>query len=224
MALDLEPEDVEMQRHLTTARFEIQKQDIKVDNSGKVIDEDVKTNLKGYIIGKLRKPYIDPLIQANKGNTQYLQNLAQVLEEGVAQLEVYFGGEAFISLISSTLLNTQNSINIIFSHPLLEVLTHCAEFAYNNKEKSITLIASWDMEVFGEILSKLISLGNIQVKHLYLPSDLYAVFKDDNIVILAPASEDLNTLVCIKSTHKDLIAFFSSFILPIFNAQSRPIK
>ncbi|KKN08680.1 hypothetical protein LCGC14_1054170 [marine sediment metagenome] len=107
-----------------------------------------------------------------------------------------------------------------FEFPIPEILLYCSEFAYSNKNVRLTLTSNWDFEVYGKIHSQMKILGNIEIRQLMRPFNFIGIFKDEDELILAPLSQDLNNLVCIRSMHYEFVVFYKSCLLPILQASS----
>jgi len=140
----------------------------------------------------------------------------------ISKLEVYFGFEAINSLILKAIIKTDSKISLILPIVPPEILSNCSEYAFQKRNVKFVLISHWVMKMYGNILSKMILLGNIQIRQLASPAFSFGIFKDENELILAPMNEDLNELMCIRSTDTEFIKFLGSICIPIFNAISRP--
>ncbi len=67
-------------------------------------------------------------------------------------------------------------------------------------------------------------LGNIQFRQLGTPGEYYAVTRDAEEVIIAPATKDEAQLISMVSTQESYAKLYAQFIGPIFTANSRPIR
>ncbi len=67
-------------------------------------------------------------------------------------------------------------------------------------------------------------LGNIQFRQLQTAGEFFAVTRDAEEVILAPATEKEADMIAVVSNQEGYSKLYSQFIGPIFQANSRPIK
>jgi hypothetical protein len=67
-------------------------------------------------------------------------------------------------------------------------------------------------------------LGNIQFRQLQTTGEFFAVTRDAEEVILAPATDKEAELIAVVSNQEGYSKLYSQFIGPIFQANSRPIK
>jgi len=66
-------------------------------------------------------------------------------------------------------------------------------------------------------------LGNIQFRNLKGNNDFYAVSRDSEEIVLCPLSQNEKDMIAIVSLQQGYAQIFSSFIYPIFQANSRPL-
>ena len=91
-------------------------------------------------------------------------------------------------------------------------------------DATFVLISHWDMSIYGGILSKMVSLGNVQIRQLAFPGAFFGVLKDNEELILTPILFNLENLLSIKIRAPEVISFFKQGIFPIFFGQSRPVS
>ena len=80
------------------------------------------------------------------------------------------------------------------------------------------------LQKYKGIISKMRQLGNIQFRQLQARGEFFAVTRDAEEVILAPATEKEAEMIAIVSNQEGYAKLYSQFIGPIFQANSRPIK
>ncbi|MCK4780427.1 MAG: hypothetical protein KAT57_09585, partial [Candidatus Lokiarchaeota archaeon] len=105
-----------------------------------------------------------------------------------------------------------------------EILQVVSEYAFQKKAVRFMLTTRWEMEKYSGIIAKMRQLGNIQFRQLQTTGEFFAVTRDAEEVILAPATEKEAELISIVSNQEGYSKLYSQFIGPIFQAQSRPIK
>ncbi len=198
-AHQLAPQDLEISQHLAIAHLNSQNRNLVVNDSGCLLDDEQKTFYRGHIIEYFNKDLINPMVRANKDNTEFQTFIKTKFPVLISNLEVYYGFEAIKSLIFKMIINTKDTISLILPivHP--EILSYCSEYAFKNKEIKLVLISYWDMEKYGNIIPKMVMLGNIQIRQLLSPPSFFGIFKDENELILAPLIEDLNEILGIQS-------------------------
>jgi len=86
------------------------------------------------------------------------------------------------------------------------------------------LTSHFDMSVYGEILKKMMQLGNIQFRTLTAQGEFYAVTRDAEEVILCPVSEKESEMISVVSNQMQYSTLYSQIIGPVFQANSRPIR
>ena len=105
-----------------------------------------------------------------------------------------------------------------------EVLQMVSEFAFQRKAARFMLTSHWDLSTYGTILEKMRKLGNIQFRQLSQPGEYFALTRDAEEVILCPHTGVEKRMISIISNHPGYAKLYSSFIGPIFTANSRPIR
>jgi hypothetical protein len=105
-----------------------------------------------------------------------------------------------------------------------EILQILSEFAYQRKAARFMLTSHWDMQAYGDIVKKMMQLGNIQFRNLTSAGEYFALTRDAEEVVLAPYTEKDTEVISIVSNHPAYARLYSQFIGPIFQANSRPIK
>ncbi len=134
------------------------------------------------------------------------------------------GLEGLRQLVINNISKTKTLIHIILPLILPEFLSYVSEYAYKEKEVNFVLTSHWDMSVYGEIISNMIALGNIQIRQLAYSGDVIAVVKDNEELILAPISNNLESLLCIRIRVPEIVNFFNQVFFPVYLGQSRPVS
>ena len=134
------------------------------------------------------------------------------------------GRDALIAAIKDAIYRTKSSIIIVTPVVMPEILQMLSEFAYKKKAARFMLTSHWDMQTYGDIIKKMLQLGNIQFRNLTSAGDYFALTRDAEEVILAPYTTKETEMISIVSNHPGYAKLYSSFIGPIFQAQSRPVK
>jgi hypothetical protein len=134
------------------------------------------------------------------------------------------GREALIAAIKDAVYRTKSSIIIVTPVVVPEVLQIISEFAYQRKAARFMITTQWDINQYGEIIKKMLQLGNIQFRNLSTAGEYYAVTRDAEEVILCPYSKNEAEMISIVSNMSAYARLYSQFIGPIFQANSRPLK
>jgi sugar-specific transcriptional regulator TrmB len=133
------------------------------------------------------------------------------------------GVEALISAIKDTIHRTKSSIIIVTPTVIPEILQLCSQVAFQKKAARFLLTSHWNLAQYGDIITKMKTLGNIQFRQLKTKGEFFAVTRDAEEVILAPASKKDEEIIAVVSEEKGYAILYSQFIGPIFQANSRPI-
>ncbi len=134
------------------------------------------------------------------------------------------GRDALIAAVKDAIYRTKSSIIIVTPVVVPEILQIISEYAFQRKAARFMLTSHWDLAQYGGIIEKMKQLGNIQFRQLSQQGEYYAITRDAEEVILCPHSEDETQMLSIISNHPAYARLYSSFIGPIFQANSRPIK
>ncbi len=134
------------------------------------------------------------------------------------------GRAAMISAIKDAVYRVKSSIIIVTPEVVPEILQVVSEYAFQKKAVRFMLTTFWDLEKYGGIVKKMRELGNIQFRQLQSKGEFYAVTRDAEEVILAPLTSKDSELISVVSNQEGYAKLYSSFIGPIFQANSRPIR
>jgi len=133
------------------------------------------------------------------------------------------GVEALIAAVKDTIHRTKSSIIIVTPTVIPEILQLISQVAFQKKAARFLLTSHWDLARYGDIITKMKTLGNIQFRQLKSKGDFFAVTRDAEEVILAPASKKDEEIIAVISEESGYAILYSQFIGPIFQANSRPI-
>jgi molecular chaperone GrpE (heat shock protein) len=165
------------------------------------------------------------LAETNEDKLKDIQTASSSIKEISAVTTWHTIGRAsLIAAIKDAVYRTKSSIIIVTPVVLPEILQVLSEFAYQRKAARFMLTSHWDMQAYGDIVKKMMQLGNIQFRNLTSTGVYYAVTRDAEEVILAPYAEEDTEVISIVSNHPAYAKLYSQFIGPIFQANSRPIK
>ena len=134
------------------------------------------------------------------------------------------GRDALIAAIKDAIYRVKSSIIIVMPYVLPEVLQVISEYAYQKKAVRFMLTSRFDMGTYGDIIRKMMGLGNIQFRQLSGAGEFFALTRDAEEVILGPATEKEGEMISVISNQTAFSILYSQFIGPIFMSNSRPIK
>ncbi|MFW9947893.1 MAG: hypothetical protein ACFFDX_13800 [Candidatus Odinarchaeota archaeon] len=165
------------------------------------------------------------LAESNEGKLRDIFNSSASIPE-LAEVTTWpvFGKDAMIAAIKDAVFRTKSSIIIVMPYVIPEVLQVISEYAYQKKAARFLLTSHFDMNQYGDIIRKMMALGNIQFRQLSGTGEFFAVTRDAEEVILGPATDKESEMITIISNQSQYSVLYSQFIGPIFQANSRPIK
>ncbi len=134
------------------------------------------------------------------------------------------GRDALIAAIKDAIYRVKSSIIIVMPYVIPEILQVISEFAYQKKAVRFMLTSRFEMGTYGDIIRKMMGLGNIQFRQLSGAMEFFALTRDAEEVILGPATEKEGEMISVISNQTAFSILYSQFIGPIFQANSRPIK
>ena len=134
------------------------------------------------------------------------------------------GREALVAVMKDAIYRVKSSIIIVMPYVLPEILQVISEYAYQKKAVRFMLTSRFDMATYGDIIKKMIALGNIQFRQLSGAGEFFALTRDAEEVIIGPATEKEGEMISVVSNQTAYSILYSQFIGPIFQANSRPIK
>ena len=134
------------------------------------------------------------------------------------------GRDALIAAIKDAIYRVKSSIIIVMPYVIPEILQVISEFAYQKKAVRFMLTSRFEMGTYGDIIRKMMNLGNIQFRQLSGAMEFFALTRDAEEVILGPATDKEGEMISVVSNQTAFSILYSQFIGPIFQANSRPIK
>ncbi len=165
------------------------------------------------------------LAEINEEKLKDIHNASSSIPE-IAKVTTWhtIGRDALIAAIKDAVYRTKSSVIIVTPIVIPEILQLISEFAYKKKAARFMLTSHWDMQAYGGIIKKMMQLGNIQFRNLSSPGNYFAVTRDAEEVIICPYTKNESEMISIISNQDEFAKLYSSFIGPIFTANSRPIK
>jgi sugar-specific transcriptional regulator TrmB/uncharacterized protein YukE len=134
------------------------------------------------------------------------------------------GRESLIAAIRDAVYRTKSSVIIVTPVVIPEVLQVVSEVAYQKKSARFMLTSHFEMNQYSPIIQKMKQLGNILFRQLNQEGEYFAITRDAEEVIICPYTDNEKEMVSIISNQEQYAKLYSSFIGPIFQANSRPIK
>ncbi|MFX1304953.1 MAG: hypothetical protein ACFE9X_16480 [Promethearchaeota archaeon] len=134
------------------------------------------------------------------------------------------GKDAMVAAIKDAIYRVKSSIIIVTPYVVPDILQVVSEYAFQKKAVRFMLTSRWELDQYSGIISKMKQLGNIQFRQLQTAGEFFAVTRDAEEVILAPATEKEAEMIAVVSNQEGYSKLYSQFIGPIFQANSRPIK
>ncbi len=139
-------------------------------------------------------------------------------------MKVIKGIESLISVMKKIIPLTKTSLTLITPFMIPKLLTKIPKLAMMKKSVKITLISYWDVVNYGEIITKLLNLGNITFRHSASQINYYVLIRDDEEVVFTSTEYLEGFLIGFHSNHPSFCEFYRNMIGPMFFANSRPIK
>jgi len=163
--------------------------------------------------------------ESNEDKLNNIHNAASAIPE-ISSVTTWAvqGKDAMIGAIKDAVYRTKSSIIIVTPYVVPEILQVVSEFAFQKKAARFMLTSHFDLSTFSGIIAKMKQLGNIQFRQLQTAGEFFAVTRDAEEVILAPATESEVDMIAVVSSQEGYAKLYSQFIGPIFQANSRPIK
>jgi hypothetical protein len=158
------------------------------------------------------------------------EKMTQILNASLAYIEQapvstwhVIGTQAVIRHFQSAIEHVKSTVVIVTPTVVPEVLEKLSEIAYQKKAARFMYTTSWDLQTYTDIINKMKSFGNIQFRQLKGRGEYWAVTRDAEEVVLAPAGDKEEAIIGIVSTEPGYSLLYSQFIGPVFLANSRPI-
>ncbi len=161
----------------------------------------------------------------NEGKLNDIYNASSSIPE-IAKVTTWpvVGKDAMVAAIKDAVYRVKSSIIIVTPYVVPDILQVVSEYAFQKKAARFMLTSHWDLQQYSGIIGKMKQLGNIQFRQLQTAGEFFAVTRDAEEVILAPATENEADMITVVSNQEGYSRLYSQFIGPIFQANSRPIK
>jgi hypothetical protein len=165
------------------------------------------------------------LAEGNEEKLRDIHNASSSIPE-IARVTTWpvVGKDAMIAAIKDAVYRVKSSIIIVTPYVVPEILQVVSEYAFQKKAVRFMLTSHWDLQQYSGIIAKMKQLGNIQFRQLQTTGEFFAVTRDAEEVILAPATDKESEMIAVVSNQEGYSKLYSQFIGPIFQANSRPIK
>ncbi|MFW9781298.1 MAG: hypothetical protein ACFFFB_03340 [Candidatus Heimdallarchaeota archaeon] len=165
------------------------------------------------------------LAESNEDKLNDIHNAASAIPE-ISKVTTWpvVGKDAMISAIKDAIYRVKSSIIIVTPYVVPEILQIVSEYAFQKKAARFMLTSHWDLQQYSGIIGKMKQLGNIQFRQLQTAGEFFAVTRDAEEVILAPATDKEADMIAVVSNQSGYAKLYSQFVGPIFQANSRPIK
>ena len=134
------------------------------------------------------------------------------------------GKDAMVAAIKGAIYRVKSSVIIVTPYVVPEILQVVSEYAFQKKAVRFMLTSHFPLDQYSGIINKMKQLGNVQFRQLQSKGEFFAVTRDAEEVILAPATEKEADMIAVVSNQSGYAKLYSQFIGPIFQANSRPIK
>jgi len=155
--------------------------------------------------------------------TEIFENSLKFIEQKHTSTWHTLGSEALIGSINDAIWRTKSTVIVVTPIVIPKVLEVLSQCAYKKKNSRFFYTSNFDLATYQPILDKMKQLGNIQFRNLKGGNEFYACARDAEEVILAPNAKDQRDMIGIVSVQDGYCQLYSSFIGPIFQANSRPI-
>ncbi|MFX0154832.1 MAG: hypothetical protein ACFE9Q_09925 [Candidatus Hodarchaeota archaeon] len=165
------------------------------------------------------------LAENNEGKLNDISNASSSIPE-ISKVTTWpvVGKDAMIAAIKDAVYRVKSSIIIVTPYVVPDILQVVSEYAFQKKAARFMLTSHWDLQQYSGIIGKMKQLGNIQFRQLQTAGEFFAVTRDAEEVILAPATTKEADMIAVVSNQEGYSRLYSQFIGPIFQANSRPIK
>ena len=165
------------------------------------------------------------LAENNEGKLTDIYNASSAIPE-ISKVTTWpvVGKDAMVAAIKDAIYRVKSSIIIVTPYVVPDILQVVSEYAFQKKAVRFMLTSHWDLKQYSGIIGKMKQLGNIQFRQLQTKGEFFAVTRDAEEVILAPATEKEAEMIAVVSNQEGYSKLYSQFIGPIFQANSRPIK
>ncbi|MFW9951279.1 MAG: hypothetical protein ACFFKA_14260, partial [Candidatus Thorarchaeota archaeon] len=109
------------------------------------------------------------------------------------------GRDALIAAIKDAIYRVKSSIIIVMPYVIPEILQVISEYAYQKKAVRFMLTSRFEMSQYGDIIRKMMGLGNIQFRQLSGAGEFFALTRDAEEVIIGPATDVEGEMISVIS-------------------------
>ena len=170
---------------------------------------------------------IDECYELAEENEEKLSDIAEAAKNvkplGESSTWHVFGHQALIEAMVDAMWRTKSTITIVTPQAEPKILEELSKVAFKKKSTRFLYTTNWDLATFGQIIETMKKLGNIQFRNLQKSYNFYALSRDSEEIVLCPESKSEEDMIAIVSIHEGYAEIFSSFIHPMFQANSRPL-
>ncbi len=165
------------------------------------------------------------LAETNEDKLKDIQKASSLIPE-ISKVTTWqvIGKDAMVAVIKDAIYRVKSSIIIVTPYVVPEILQVVSEYAFQKKAVRFMLTSHFPLDQYSGIINKMKQLGNVQFRQLQSKGEFFAVTRDAEEVILAPATEKEADMIAVVSNQEGYAKLYSQFIGPIFQANSRPIK
>jgi len=165
------------------------------------------------------------LAESNEEKLKDIHTASAAIKE-ITQVTTWHtvGKRALINVIKDAIYRVKSSIIIVTPQVEPEILQLCSQWAYQKKAARFMLTTQWNLAQYGDIITKMKALGNIQFRNLNTQGEYYACTRDAEEVIICPASSKESEMIAMVSNQDGYAKLYSSVIGPMFLSNSRPLK
>ena len=165
------------------------------------------------------------LAETNEDKLKDIHNASSSIPE-ISKVTTWqvIGKDAMVAAIKDAIYRVKSSVIIVTPYVVPEILQVVSEYAFQKKAVRFMLTSHFPLDQYSGIINKMKQLGNVQFRQLQSKGEFFAVTRDAEEVILAPATEKEADMIAVVSNQSGYAKLYSQFIGPIFQANSRPIK
>jgi sugar-specific transcriptional regulator TrmB len=156
---------------------------------------------------------IKELLNAYKKDWDLSENIISSLQntliDNINHLNLIKGKKEIIKTLIDLVSKTKAAIVLVTPHAIPEILQVISEFAYQRKVARYMLTSDWDINVYGDLINKMMQLRNIQFRDLKVPFNYYICFQDWEEMVIGIHSKSDYESFSILSGNNDIMKQFS---------------
>ena len=147
-------------------------------------------------------------------------DILKKLQDIVGASKIIKGEQEILAILSDMIIKTRSSIIIVLPKIIPEILQLVSQHAYQRKAARFMLTTYIDAETYGDIIRKMLALGNVQFRHLAEPLLICACTRDAEESFLSILGEHSDDSFGILSDKPKVYSEIGPFILQ----RSQPYK